>query len=119
MGNYRRYRRRPQFLVWGFVGVLVLLAITFGHSGAMFLFDPSGLLWLDDGIWTLLLTGLTALLLLLWICAAFSLMALVVVICSGAAMVMLLSDFSLLWPLLLLVLAAWGVGKTLQADNQR
>ncbi|MCL1074811.1 hypothetical protein [Shewanella dokdonensis] len=118
MKRYRRYRRRPQFLVWGFVGVLILLAMVFGHSGATMLFDPSGLLWLDDGIWTLLLVGLTALLLLLWIFAAFSLMALVVVICSGVAIVMLLSGFSLLWPLLLLVLAAWGVGKTLQTDNQ-
>ncbi|MFQ6371629.1 hypothetical protein [Shewanella sp. YIC-542] len=119
MMKYRRYRRRPQLLVWTFVGLLILMAMTFGDSGASVLFNPAAFLWLDDGLWQVLLAGFTLMLLAVWMMVAFSVMALVVVLCGGAAMAMLLSGFSLLWPLLLLMLAAWGIGKTLQADNQR
>ncbi|QUN05411.1 hypothetical protein KDN34_14615 [Shewanella yunxiaonensis] len=118
MLKYRRYRRRPQILVWAFVGLLIIVAISVGHSGVMLLAHPSEFFWLDDGIWSLLLAGLTGLMMLLWVTAAFSMMALVVVACSGAAIVMLLSGFSLLWPVLLLFLVIWGVGKTLQNELQ-
>jgi hypothetical protein len=72
--------------------------------------------WGGLGLWTIALLSAITLLVLLWLTMAFSLLALICALCVGAALTMILSGFSLVWPLLLLLLAAWGVGRVSQLD---
>ncbi|MPY25196.1 hypothetical protein FM037_03500 [Shewanella psychropiezotolerans] len=74
------------------------------------------LFWMDVSLWSVLVTSVMLLVILLWLTVAFSVLALVSALCILAALIMVVSGFSLLWPVLLLLLAAWGVGKSSQFD---
>ncbi|WP_083700420.1 hypothetical protein [Shewanella sp. UCD-KL12] len=81
---------------------------------AMLSLEPA--LWIDIGLWALAVTSIILLIILLWLTLAFSVIALVVALSIGAALIMIFSGASLLWPILLLILAAWGIGQASQFD---
>lgn len=70
----------------------------------------------DLSIWSIAMTSGVLLVVLIWVTLAFSLVALISALCVCAALVMMFAGFSLIWPVALLVLAAWGVGKASQVD---
>ena len=74
------------------------------------------LFWMDVSLWSIVVTSVMLLVILLWLTVVFSALALVSALCIVAALIMVFSGFSLLWPVLLLLLAAWGVGKSSQFD---
>ena len=72
--------------------------------------------WMGQSVWTIAFLSAIALLVILWLTVAFSVLALVSAMCVATALILIFSGFSLIWPLLLLLLAAWGVGRASQID---
>ena len=100
------------------IAALVMAVETWGVSefvsGKFLNVEP--LFWMDVSLWSVVVTSVMLLVILLWLTVAFSVLALVSALCILAALIMVVSGFSLLWPVLLLLLAAWGVGKSSQFD---
>ncbi|MBE7214059.1 hypothetical protein IGW68_02675 [Shewanella benthica] len=100
------------------IAALVMTLETWGVSefvsGKFFNVEP--LFWMDVSLWSVVVTSVMLLVILLWLTVAFSVLALVSALCILGALIMVFSGFSLLWPVLLLLLAAWGVGKSSQFD---
>ncbi|WP_299790905.1 hypothetical protein [uncultured Shewanella sp.] len=71
---------------------------------------------MEMNVWLVLLSSVVVLILLFWLTLAFSFLALVSGLCITCAFIMVFAGFSLFWPVLLLILAAWGVGQASQAD---
>ncbi len=70
----------------------------------------------DLSLWSIAMTSGVLLIVLIWVTLAFSLVALISAVCVCVALVMMFAGFSLIWPVALLILAAWGVGKASQVD---
>ncbi|BAJ00428.1 hypothetical protein SVI_0457 [Shewanella violacea DSS12] len=83
-------------------------------SGSFLNIDP--LFWIDVSLCSVVIISVMLVVILFWLTVAFSILALVSGLCIVAALVMGFSGFSLLWPLMLLLLAAWGLGKSSQCD---
>ncbi len=83
-------------------------------TGTLLSVEP--LFWMDMSVWAVVLTLGIVLLLILWLTIAFSFLALVSGLCITCALIMIFAGFSLFWPVLLLILAGWGVGQASQAD---
>ncbi|MBL4813885.1 MAG: hypothetical protein JKY74_00185 [Shewanella sp.] len=100
------------------IAALVMALETWGVSefvsGKFLNVEP--LFWMDVSLWSVVVTSVMLLVILLWLTVAFSVLALVSALCILGALIMVFSGFSLLWPVLLLLLAAWGVGKSSQFD---
>ncbi|KFZ36030.1 hypothetical protein HR45_18670 [Shewanella mangrovi] len=114
MQKHRRYRRSSQLLVWALVAVMILLAFIVSQPAMMSWVMASPLMWFDENLWSMSLAAMTVFLLIFWISAAFSLLALATLACSAMALVMLLSGASLMWPLILILLAVWGFSRAVQ-----
>ncbi|QSX34304.1 hypothetical protein JYB87_03365 [Shewanella avicenniae] len=114
MHKHRRYRRSSQLLVWALVAGFILLALMMTQADTLSWIMASPLMWFDESLWSMSLAAMTVLLLLCWVTAAFSLMALATLSCSLMALVLLLSGASLLWPIMLILLAVWGFNRALQ-----
>lgn len=103
------------------LGIVILLALmllmcSWYMDSAWFYVSLESFQWMDLDLWSLVLTSLVSLMTLLWLILAFSFVAVVSAMCVLIAMVMMFAGFSLLWPLVLLLLAAWGVGQASQLD---
>lgn len=96
--------------------ILMLLLLSQYMDGAWFYVSLESFQWIDIGLWGIVLTSVVLLMMLLWITLAFSFVAVVSAMCVLSAMVMMFAGFSLFWPLILLLLAAWGVGQASQLD---
>jgi len=83
-------------------------------TGTLLSVEP--IFWMDMSVWAVVLTLGSVLLIILWLTLAFSFLALVSGLCISCAFIMIFAGFSLFWPVLLLILAAWGVGQASQAD---
>ncbi len=101
--------------------ILALIVTAFQTWGKTHLFTEAMLsmepaFWMDISLWVLAVTCIILLIILLWLTVAFSLIALVVALSIGASLIMIFSGVSLLWPVLLLIVAAWGIGQASQFD---
>lgn len=97
------------------VGVLVLfLANYLEHS--FFYISLESLQWIDIGLWATALTCAVLFSILVWVTLAFSVIAIVASVCVLIAIIMMFLGFSLIWPILLLLIAAWGIGQASQLD---
>lgn len=97
------------------VGVLVLfLANYLEHS--FFYISLESLQWIDIGLWATALTCAVLFSILVWVTLAFSVIAIVASVCVLIAIIMMFFGFSLIWPILLLLIAAWGIGQASQLD---
>lgn len=97
------------------VGVLVLfLANYLEHS--FFYISLESLQWIDIGLWATALTCAVLFSILVWVTLAFSVIAVVASVCVLIAIIMMFLGFSLIWPILLLLIAAWGIGQASQLD---
>ncbi|OEG74992.1 hypothetical protein [Shewanella colwelliana] len=97
------------------VGVLVLfLANYLEHS--FFYISLESLQWMDIGLWATALTCAVLFSILVWVTLAFSVIAVVASVCVLIAIIMMFLGFSLIWPILLLLIAAWGIGQASQLD---
>ena len=72
--------------------------------------------WMDVSLWSLVVTSVMLLIILFWLTMVFSFIAFTSATCIIAALTLIFSGFSLLWPVLLLLVAAWGIGKASQLD---
>lgn len=114
---------RFQHVIQISVGLLLVCLVAFAAIAFIeFWVAPDVILTLDSfqwmglSMWTLVFVSAIAFLMLFWLTIAFSLLALISAICVGAALTMIFSGFSLVWPILLLLLAAWGVSRASQFD---
>lgn len=114
MQHYRRYRRSSQLLVWALVALLITLAFIITQPSMLSWVLSSPLMVVDENAWGMSIAAVTVLLLLVWLTVMFSLLAVATLVCAAAALVMLLSGVSLLWPVLLMLLALWGFNRALQ-----
>lgn len=97
------------------VGVLVLfLANYLEHS--FFYISLESLQWIDIGLWATALTCAVLFSILVWVTLAFSVIAVVASVCVLIAIIMMFLGFSLIWPILLLLIAGWGIGQASQLD---
>ncbi|AQS40181.1 hypothetical protein Sps_05112 [Shewanella psychrophila] len=98
--------------------ILVMALETWGTSEffTRIFLNVEPLFWMDVSLWSLVVTSVVLFIILFWLTVAFSVLALASAICIVAALIMVFSGFSLLWPVLLLFLAAWGIGKSSQFD---
>lgn len=100
------------------VSILIAAVQTWGtaelFTGVVLGAEP--VFWMGFSVWSLLFAGVILLIVLLWLTLAFSVIALVSALCIAAALVMIFTGFSLLWPVLLLLLATWGVSQASQID---
>lgn len=100
-------------------GTLLVVAMqTWGTSQFftdMFL-SVEPLFWMDVSLWSLVVTSTLLLIILFWFTVAFSVLAITSAVCIFAALMLIFSGFSLLWPVLLLLVAAWGIGRASQLD---
>ncbi|TVP15627.1 hypothetical protein [Shewanella sp. KCT] len=103
------------------LGVILIVAVALmmlGHyfEARWFYISLESPQWIDIGLWSTALVSALLLILLLWLTLAFSFVALVSSVCVLSAIAMLFAGFSLFWPILLLLLAAWGVGQASRVD---
>gem|GEM_PF-3063403 len=83
-------------------------------TGTLLSVEP--LFWMDMSVWAVVLISVIVLLLSIWLTIALSFLALVSGLCISCALIMIFAGFSLFWPVLLLILAGWGVSQASQAD---
>ncbi|BCV65237.1 MULTISPECIES: hypothetical protein [Shewanella] len=112
--KHRRYRLLSQLLVWSIVGALILMVSLLSREFMSVGIWGSPFLWLDAENWSWVLTLITAMLALVWAAMTFSVLAVVCVLCVAAALLMFISGFAMIWPVLILALAVWGIGKSSQ-----
>ena len=121
----RRLKMKKTFDLFIGIGIAILATTlliaavqTWGTTqfltGTLLSIEP--LFGMDMSVWAVVLTLGSVLLLILWLTLAFSFLALVSGLCISCAFIMLFAGFSIFWPLLLLILAAWGVAQASQAD---
>ncbi|MEC4728580.1 hypothetical protein HWQ46_23960 [Shewanella sp. D64] len=100
------------------VSILIAAVQTWGtaqlFTGAVLSSEP--VFWMSENVWNIVVTGVVLLLVILWLTLAFSFIALVSSLCITAALIMIFAGFSLLWPVLLLLIATWGVSQASQID---
>ena len=96
--------------------IMMLLMLSQYMDDGWFYVSLESFQWIDIGLWGIVLTGVVSFMMLLWITLAFSFVAVVSAMCVLFAMLMMFTGFSPLWSLLLLLLAAWGVGQASQLD---
>ncbi|QYK00984.1 hypothetical protein [Shewanella psychrotolerans] len=96
--------------------IMMLLMLSQYMDGGWIYVSLESFQGIDIGLWRIVLTGVVSFMMLLWITLAFSFVAVVSAMCVLFAMIMMVTGFSPLWPLLLLLLAAWGIGKASQLD---
>ncbi|ASJ95558.1 hypothetical protein [Shewanella marisflavi] len=106
------------FLVLGVITFVAATILILGHyfEVSWFYITLESPQWIDIGLWSSALVSALLLILLLWLTLAFSFIALVSSFCVLSAIAMMFAGFSLFWPLLLLLLAAWGVGLASRVD---
>ncbi|MCG9722407.1 hypothetical protein [Shewanella sp. Isolate7] len=105
-------------LALGVVLFVAAVLLTLGHyfEARWFYISLESPQWIDIGLWSTALVSALLLILLLWLTLAFSFIALVSSFCVLSAIAMLFAGFSLFWPIILLLLAAWGVGQASRVD---
>lgn len=80
------------------------------------LVGAESLYWMDMGIWSLALTALVGVIVLVWLTVAFSLLAFASALSLLVALALILTGFSVIWPLLLFIFAVWGMARASQFD---
>ena len=80
------------------------------------LVGAESLYWMDMGIWSLALTALVGIVVLIWLTVAFSFLAFASALSIFVALVLIFTGFSVIWPLLLFLLAVWGMARASQFD---
>lgn len=117
-GHPQLYRVLNSVIGLGIVILLALMLFVFSQyiDDGWFYVSVESFQWIDISLWGIAVTSVVLLTMLFWLTLAFSFVAVVSAICVLSAMVMMFSGFSLVWPLILLLLAAWGVGQASHLD---
>ncbi len=100
------------------VSILIAAVQTWGtaqfFTGAVLSSEP--VFWMSERVWSIAFTGVVLMVTVLWLVLAFSFIALISALCITAALIMIFAGFSLFWPVLLLLLATWGVSQASEID---
>lgn len=94
---------------------LSIFAVRFWGSPHI-LVGAESLYWMDMGIWSLALAALVGVIVLIWLTVAFSFLAFVSALSIFLALMLILSGFSVIWPLMLFLVAVWGMARASRFD---
>ncbi len=94
---------------------LSIFAVRFWGSPHI-LVGAESLYWMDMGVWSIALTAVLGVIVLVWLTVAFSFLAFVSAISIFLALVLIFTGFSVIWPLMLFLVAIWGMARASQFD---